>query len=123
MATFLTLAAAEETAGGGLIIIVYLALIVLVIAGMWKAFVKAGRQGWEAIIPFYNAYVMCLIAGRPGWWFILFLVPIVSIVVAIIVSLDIATKFGKGAGFGIGLALLGFIFWPILGFGDAEYQG
>jgi len=34
-----------------------------------------------------------------------------------------AKAFGKGVGFGVGLALLGFTFLPILGFGDAEYQG
>jgi hypothetical protein len=33
------------------------------------------------------------------------------------------SAFGKGTGFGIGLALLGIIFYPILGFGDAQYQG
>ena len=49
--------------------------------------------------------------------------PIVNFVVAIMVSMDVAKNFGKGAGFGIGLALLGFIFYPILGFGDARYQG
>ena len=50
-------------------------------------------------------------------------VPIVSLIVAIVLSIDIAKNYGKGVGFGIGLLLLGFIFWPILGFGDAQYQG
>jgi len=36
--------------------------------------------------------------------------------------LGLAESFGKGAGFGIGLWLLGMIFIPILGFGDAQYQ-
>ena len=63
------------------------------------------------------------IAGRPAWWLVLFFIPIVSIVAAIILFIDIAKAFGKGAGFGIGLALLGFIFYPMLGFGDAQYQG
>ncbi len=53
----------------------------------------------------------------------LFLIPIVSFVVTIIVFIDVAKAFGKGAGFGVGLALLGFIFLPILAFGDAEFQG
>lgn len=35
----------------------------------------------------------------------------------------LAERFGKGAGFGIGLAFLGIIFFPILAFGDARYQG
>ena len=41
----------------------------------------------------------------------------------IILCIDLAKSFGKGVGFGIGLALLGIIFFPILGFGSAQYQG
>ena len=51
------------------------------------------------------------------------LIPIVNFIVAIVLCIDTAKSFGKGAGFGIGLALLGVIFWPILGFGSAQYQG
>ena len=103
--------------------IIQLLLTALAIAGMWKAFEKAGKPGWAAIIPIYNAIVMLEIAGRPLWWIFLFFIPIVNIVIAIIVSIDIAKSFGQGAGFGVGLALLGFIFWPILGFGNAQYVG
>jgi hypothetical protein len=114
----------EQSGGiGGLIgLIVYLAIIVLVIAGAWKTFEKAGKPGWAAIIPIYNVIVALEIAGRPIWWFILLLIPVVGWIVSIIVGIDIAKKFGKGTGFGVGLALLGFIFIPILGFGDAKYQ-
>jgi hypothetical protein len=66
---------------------------------------------------------MLQIARKPLWWIILFFIPIVNLVIAILVMLEIAKNFGKGPGFGIGLALLGFIFWPILGFGDARYAG
>ena len=103
--------------------LVYLAVIVLEIAGWWMILAKAGRPGWGAIIPFYNIYLYCKVAGRPGWWLILFLIPIVNIVIAFVVFIDVARKFGKGAGFGVGLTLLSFIFAPILGFGDATYIG
>ena len=83
----------------------------------------AEKPGWGIIIPIYNIILMLEIAGRPIWWVILFFIPIVSIVAAILVNIDIAKKFGKSAGFGVGLALLGFIFMPILGFGDAKFQG
>ena len=109
--------------GSALVLIIQLAIIALAIVGIWKAFEKAGQPGWAAIIPFYNVYIMTKIAGRPGWWVLLFFIPIVNIVIAIILSIDIAKSFGQGTGFGVGLALLGFIFWPILGFGDARYQG
>ena len=103
--------------------VIYMILVVLVIAGMWKAFVKAGQPGWAAIIPIYNAIVILEIAGKPTWWFILYFVPVANLVVSIIVSIAVAENFGKSTGFGIGLAFLGFIFFPILGFGDAKYTG
>ena len=37
--------------------------------------------------------------------------------------LDMAKAFGRGAGTGIGLWLVPFVFAPILGFGDAQYVG
>jgi hypothetical protein len=99
----------------------WLAIIVFVVAGMWKTFAKAGQPGWACLVPIYNVYVMCLIARRPGWWTLLMFVPFVNIVIAILLAIDIAKNFGKSTGFGIGLALLGAIFYPILGFGDATY--
>lgn len=33
-----------------------LAVAVLMIIGLWKVFVKAGKPGWHAIIPFLNVY-------------------------------------------------------------------
>jgi len=100
-----------------------LAAVVVCIAGVWKVFTKAGKPGWACLIPIYNAIVILDIVGRPLWWIILYLVPIVNIVIGIIVMLDLARSFGKGAGFGLGLAFLGFIFFPVLGLGDAQYIG
>lgn len=109
--------------GGGIFLVVWLAILVLVIAGFWKVFVKAGHPGWAAIVPIYNLYILCKIAGRPAWWLILFFIPGVNFIVSIFISLDVAKAFGKGVGFAVGLIFLGFIFYPILGFGDAQYQG
>ena len=103
--------------------IVGLLIALFLIVAMWKVFTKAGHPGWAAIIPIYNCYIWCKIVGRPGWWVILLFIPFVNFIIAIILCIDMAKSFGKGAGFGIGLALLGFIFLPILGFGSAQYQG
>jgi Family of unknown function (DUF5684) len=105
------------------VLIAELLIALFVIVAMWKVFTKAGRPGWATIIPIYNMYVWCKIVGRPGWWVILMLIPLVNIIVGIIVCIDMAKSFGKGVGFGIGIALLGIIFLPILGFGSAQYQG
>jgi hypothetical protein len=104
--------------------IVELAVIVLQFAGMWKAFEKAGQPGWAAIVPIYNLIVLCQIADKPPWWAIIMLcVPCVGLIFLLLVNIAIAEKFGQGAGMGVGLTLLGFIFWPILGFGSAQYEG
>lgn len=108
---------------GNITLLIYLAIFIVIIASFWKVFTKAGQPGWASIIPIYNLIVMLQIVGRPWWWILLLLIPVVSLVIAIIISIDMAKSFGKGAGFGIGLALLGFIFYPILGFGSATYQG
>lgn len=104
-----------------IIIVLYLAVIVLMIAAIWKVFVKAGKPGWAAIIPIYNMVVLLEIAQKPTWWIILFFIPVVSFVMAIITYIALAEKFGKGAGFAMGLVFLSPIFFPILGFGDAKY--
>jgi hypothetical protein len=100
-----------------------LLIALVLIVAMWKVFTKAGQPGWASIIPLYNIYIWCKIVGRPGWWVILLLIPIVNFIVAIILCIDLAKSFGKGVGFGLGLAFLGVIFFPILGFGSAQYQG
>lgn len=102
--------------------IVMCALIVFEVASMWKVFTKAGRPGWAALIPIYNAIVLIQIAGKPVWWFLLYLIPIVNIVVACIVMHNISKNFGHGIGFTLGLIFLGGIFIPILAWGDSEYQ-
>jgi len=100
-----------------------LLVAVLMIAAMWKIFTKARQPGWACLIPIYNIYILCKIVGRPGWWVILMLIPFVNFIIAIILCIDLAKSFGNGVGFGLGLALLGIIFFPILGFGSSQYQG
>jgi len=96
---------------------------ILFLAGSWRAFEKAHKPGWAALVPVYNLVVMLDIAEKPIWWLLLFLVPIVNALVMIVVFIEIAKRFNKGALFGIGLTFLGAIFFPILGFGEAEYAG
>jgi ABC-type sulfate transport system permease subunit len=101
----------------------YIAVIAFLLVTMWKVYEKAGKPGWANLIPFYNLLVMLEIVGKPWWYLLLMFIPIVNIVISIMVTLDMAKVFGKGSGFGIGLIFLPFIFYPILAFGDAKYQG
>jgi hypothetical protein len=117
-----------STSGGGAafawaIAVIGLVVAVLVIIAAWQVYTKAGKPGWACLIPFYNIYVLLEIVGRPGWWLVLYFIPVVDIFVWIIVIWDLAKSFGKSVGFAIGLLLLPIIFYPILGFGSARYLG
>jgi hypothetical protein len=103
--------------------IVCLVVIIFEIASHWRVYEKAGKPGWASLIPIYNALVLLQIVGRPWWWILLCLIPLVNIVVGIIIMVDLARSFGKGVGFALGIIFLGFIFIPVLAWGDAQYQG
>ncbi len=115
-----------EAAGAaviGVFVLIYLLMIAAWIAGWWKCFTKAGKPGWAAIIPIYNFIVTLEIVGKPIWWILLCFIPCVNFVIYLLVFIDLAKAFGKSPAFGIGLLFLPFIFFPILGFGDARYVG
>lgn len=85
-----------------------------------KVYEKAGYPGWTAIVPFYNNYILYKMSDINVGFFILSLfLPVVNIYLYI----ELAKKFGKGAGFGV----LTFFFAPIclavLGYGSAEFNG
>lgn len=106
-----------------IIIILYIAIVALMIASMWTIYTKAGQPGWASLIPIYNIVVLLEIVGKPWWWLFLMLIPIVNIIILIMVYHNLSLSFGKDGGFTAGLILLGFIFIPILAFGDAKYVG
>lgn len=88
----------------------------------WKIFEKAGKPGWAAIIPIYNVIVFLQVAGKPEWWIILFIVPVANVIIGIVTIVALAERFGQGAGFAIGMIFLPIIFYPLLAFGDYQYQ-
>lgn len=112
-------------AGGGDIFSLIIGIVValVMIAGMWKMFSKAGEPGWASIIPFYNAYVLFKITWGSGIKFLLLLIPIANIVILIMTQIKLAKAFGKSTGFAVGLILLSPIFYVILGFDSSEYLG
>lgn len=94
-----------------------------VVLGWVLVFPKAGQRWWAALIPGYNIYVLVVgVAQLSTLWFILVLIPGVQIIAAILVNVEVARRFGRTEAFGLGLALLGFVFYPILGFDGSEYQ-
>jgi uncharacterized membrane protein YhaH (DUF805 family) len=75
--------------------------IILIIA-QWKIYEKAGEPGWASIIPIYNVIILLKIIGKPWWWLLLFIIPLVNLVFAIWMLNLLAKSFGKSEGFTIG---------------------
>ena len=100
--------------------LVVLAIFVLLIAATWKVFERAGEPGWAALVPIYNLIVLCRVAGVSGWWVLAAFIPLLNIIFVFVTSIGVAERFGKGTGYGIGLVLLPFIFWPMLAWSDAQ---
>jgi hypothetical protein len=103
------------------LLVLSLAWLVLVLVAGWKMYVKASQPGWVAVIPFLNVFGLLKIVHRPLWWFVLFLVPLVNIVVAVIVLNDLSKAFGRGLGTTLLLVFLTPIGYLVLGFGDDAY--
>ncbi|WP_426593684.1 DUF5684 domain-containing protein [Cellulomonas sp. McL0617] len=121
-----TVSTTSTTSSGatGLIFGIYLvAYIALFVIPMWVIFTKAGEAGWQSIIPIWNYIVLIKISGKPMWWIILFLIPIVNIVIWILVLNGLSASFGHGAGFTVGLFFLSVIFYYILAFDGSQYRG
>jgi len=104
-------------------IIISVAITVFLIIAECKIYEKAGKPGWAVLIPIYNIIVMLEIVGKPWWWLLLMLIPPINIIFGIWMINLLSKSFGKDEGFTVGLILLSIIFYPILGFGPAKYQG
>ena len=103
--------------------VIVLVIAVVCLVGMWKMFVKAGKPGWGAIIPFYNTYCLFEMSFGTGWLFLLLFRPCFNGLFLFGMLYYPGTGFGKGAAFGVGILFLPFIFLPMLGFGDAQFIG
>src|SRR5690606_31476336 len=96
--------------------IIFAILTIATLYGLWLLFRKAGKQGWEAIIPFYREYIMAQLTARPTWWVTLLLVPIVNIFIFFGLYLDFLKGFGKRRFLETVVGVLfPFIFLPSLG--------
>lgn len=80
----------------GLAVYVYYAVSLMTIAGKTET-----ENGWMAWVPILNILLMCRVAGRPGWWLLLMLVPFVNIVVTIVLWMGIAEARGFASWWGV----------------------
>lgn len=117
------------------------------VVGMWMVFDKMGEPGWKSLIPYYNTYTLfynCWKTSIFPWYLAVVVlenvidsglngtmlgavlsipVSIVGVVIAVELAVNVSRAFGKGNGFAVGLFFLAPIFYTILGYGQAEYQG
>jgi hypothetical protein len=102
--------------------LIYFGLKILYIVGLWKIFSKEGLPGWGVLIPIYNVYLLCKLAGKPGWWWLtLFFIPIVNIIFWLLVVIGIAENFDKGIGWAIASIFFAFILYSMVRFSDEQY--
>ena len=128
---------------GGFILVVFLiilAILILLIIATCKMYIKAGKKGWQAIIPYYNSWVLTEIAGLNWWWFFVVVASgIVGIVfgnsipglktVAYLATLfgtfncnyNIAKKLHKDTAFAVLMTIFPVIMIPIVAF-SKSYQ-
>lgn len=101
-----------------------LIIYIILVAGMWKMFEKAGIDGWKAIIPIYNIYVEIVYVAKKEWWYIiLYFIPIVQLFAIVKIHMEIAKNFRISSPFlfSLRMTFLSFIFYPILGFGNYQF--
>lgn len=101
----------------GVIYIISMAIVVISIISQWKIYKKAGKKGWECLIPVYNIIVLLDIVKLPTWYIALFFVPFANIYAMFKIYIELAHKFGKSTGFGVATVFFNFICFPILAFG------
>ncbi len=91
------------------------------IAGQWRCFQKMGCRGWEAAVPIYRTYLLFHELYGYGWQMLYLFLPLYNIYAYLKYHVHLARSFNQRVLFGIGLALLPFLFFPVLGFGGAVY--
>lgn len=127
-----------------LLVVLLIFIWIVPIAGKWKVYGKLGMPGWYSIVPVYADYKLCervhrgdgsktflmayLIVLICSWVFcwidtLSWVLALAQLVMNIIVLNDLSHAFGKETGYTIGLAIFGFVFWTMLGFGSSEPVG
>jgi len=118
-----------------ILFVVLIPILVLYYVGLWKLFKKAGKNGWEAIIPFYGSWVLVEISGLNWWYFLLIIANSISVtlesgsfeLVFSIANLvgsffcyyNIAKKLHKDVGFAVLMTLFPGVMIPLVGLSNS----
>lgn len=98
------------------IVYVFMAICLMKIANKTNT-----ENSWFAWIPILNVILMIQCAKKPLWWIILFFIPFVNIVAAIIIWMAIAKNLGKPEWLGILMIvpIANFVIPAYLAFSDS----
>lgn len=116
----------ETSSVGQIIFLIVLGFTLLIftivnIIAFWRIFEKAGKPGWKSMIPVYNLVILFEILNKPWYWILFLMIPGLHLFIPLWMIVLLGERFGRDDLFVMGLFLFGFIFIPILGFGDAKY--
>ncbi len=75
------------------LLIIFLAIEIISGILTFNFYKTAGRQAWEAFVPFYRVVVLLKIIERPWWWVILCYLPVVGNVMAVVVIFEMLHVF------------------------------
>ncbi len=78
-----------------LLIVLFVLTILIGQTGLWLLFPKFGRPAWESLIPFYNVYRLIEAVGKPKYWIILYLTPVIGAYIAVSLLVEITKSFGE----------------------------
>jgi len=90
----------------GVVLLFVLVIVLVLYVYMAICYMKIAKKtntsnAWLAWIPIANIYLLTKIAQKPGWWLLLFLIPLVNIVVSVLVWMEIAKTLKKPDWLGI----------------------
>lgn len=129
--------------------VIMLIISLLNLIGGWKMFAKAGKGGWEILIPIYSLYVMADIAKKKKLGILIIIFSLLSLIIpfyfsnieklvtvvtpllaflsfifTLIISVSFVRQYNKNIWVTIGFILFPFIFIPILGLNkNVKYIG
>ena len=87
----------------------------------WKVFEKAGRKGWETLVPYYNLFVFLKIIKKPMWWMILLFFPFLNVFMYLLMLVEVVKCFKKFSLWEqLFVVILPFIYLPYLGWSKKE---
>ena len=105
-------------------VLTFLALAIVSLVISWRLMARGGCHGWAVLIPIYNVYCYHKAIFGRGWLFLLYLVPLVNVILALITPFAMARAYGRSTlFFGLGLLFFPFLFLLILAFSEDRYCG